>query len=52
MMKMDDGERGAVERILDANANRCAEGLRVIEELARFARKDETLQRRMKRMWW
>jgi thiamine-phosphate pyrophosphorylase len=49
-MKMDYTERGAVQRILDANANRCAEGLRVIEELARFVRKDETLQRSMKRI--
>ena len=47
-MKMDYTERKAVLRILDANANRCAEGLRVIEELARFVRKDETLQRSMK----
>ncbi|MCK4350254.1 MAG: thiamine phosphate synthase [Candidatus Krumholzibacteria bacterium] len=49
-MKMDDIDKGTVHRILDANANRCAEGLRVIEELARFARKDETLQRSIKRI--
>jgi thiamine-phosphate pyrophosphorylase len=49
-MKMDENERRALKRILDANANRCAEGLRVIEELARFVLEDEALQREMKRI--
>ncbi len=49
-MKKDDIDRGVVLRILDANANRCAEGLRVIEELARFSLADEALQRNIKRM--
>ncbi len=33
-------EREITFRILDANANRCCEGLRVIEEIARFAHDD------------
>lgn len=49
-MKKEDIDRRVVLRILDANANRCAEGLRVIEELARFALADEALQRNIKRM--
>lgn len=36
-------EKKIVLRILDANANRCAEGLRVVEEIARFAMGNEAL---------
>ncbi|WP_373653204.1 thiamine phosphate synthase [Schlesneria sp. DSM 10557] len=37
-----------VFRILDASANRAREGLRVIEDFARFMQNDETLSRRLK----
>jgi len=37
-------------QILDANLNRCGEGLRVIEEIARFVLIDSDLQRRTKRL--
>jgi thiamine-phosphate pyrophosphorylase len=39
-----------VLRILDANINRCAEGMRVIEEIARFAVCDEELTRGVKEL--
>jgi thiamine-phosphate pyrophosphorylase len=32
----DERSRAAILRIVDANVNRCAEGIRVVEELARF----------------
>ena len=48
MHRLDSGERDVVLRILDANANRCAEGLRVIEEIARFAVEDRPLLLRIK----
>lgn len=48
MSGLDEQERIVVLRILDANANRCAEGLRVIEETARFGLGDPALQRRLK----
>lgn len=41
-------ERDVVLRILDANANRCAEGLRVVEEIARFVVEDQSLLVRIK----
>jgi len=37
-------------RVIDANLNRSAEGLRVCEDMARFALGDGTLQRSLKRM--
>ena len=37
-------------RIIDANANRAAEGLRVVEEYARFVLEDQHLCRRFKRL--
>jgi len=37
-------------QIIDANLNRCSEGLRVIEEIARFILGDEKLQRSTKRL--
>ena len=37
-----------VLRIIDANINRCAEGIRVIEEIVRFAAGDEALTRAVK----
>lgn len=41
-------DRFAVERIIDANANRAAEGIRVVEEAARFVLGDEDLTARLK----
>jgi thiamine-phosphate pyrophosphorylase len=46
----NDHDRATVMRILDANANRCAEGLRVVEEIARFSMQDPLLQARLKEM--
>ncbi len=40
--------RTTIVRILDANANRCAEGLRVIEEIARFSMGDAPLTAHLK----
>ncbi len=40
-------ERGLI-RLLDANANRASEGLRVLEDLARFTLNDEQLAREFK----
>ena len=48
MKRLDENEKGIVMRILDANANRCAEGLRVIEEIVRLGRDDQALQGRLK----
>ena len=48
MERSDDTSKTAVLRIIDANANRCAEGIRVIEEIARFSRADGELSRRLK----
>ena len=48
MKGLDANEKGIVMRILDANANRCAEGLRVIEEEVRMGRGDRELQSRLK----
>jgi len=48
MKRLDENEKGIVLRILDANANRCAEGLRVIEEIVRLGRGDQALQGRLK----
>lgn len=38
------------QRIIDANANRVREALRVLEEAARFIAEDQTLARRLKQM--
>jgi len=45
---MNDTSRPVVLRILDANANRCAEGLRVVEEIARFSIESGALTARLK----
>jgi thiamine-phosphate pyrophosphorylase len=50
MRELDERQRKIVLRILDANANRCAEGLRVIEEVARFGLCDAALQQRLKKI--
>ena len=48
MGKLGENEMGIVLRILDANANRCAEGLRVVEEIARLGLEDGALHGRLK----
>jgi thiamine-phosphate pyrophosphorylase len=48
MNKLPQHERMAALRILDANLNRATEGLRVIEEYARFALDDSGLSERCK----
>jgi thiamine-phosphate pyrophosphorylase len=48
MAGINDTERFIVLRIIDANANRCAEGLRVVEEIARFSLEDASLTERLK----
>ena len=48
MEGMKDPDRAAVIRIIDANANRCAEGLRVVEEVARFSTRDAALTESLK----
>jgi thiamine-phosphate pyrophosphorylase len=50
MAGREDTDRAVVVRILDANANRCAEGLRVVEEIARFSMEDASLTGRLKDM--
>jgi thiamine-phosphate pyrophosphorylase len=50
MLEDGRGSDATVLRILDANINRCAEGLRVIEEIARFADDDEALTRAVKEL--
>ncbi|HHW15472.1 MAG TPA: thiamine phosphate synthase [Firmicutes bacterium] len=46
---MDRVDRRAVYRVLDANANRAREGLRVVEEVARFALSRGDLTQAVKR---
>ncbi len=48
MAGMSDTDLAVIMRILDANANRCAEGLRVVEEIARFSMQDGTLTASLK----
>jgi len=48
MAGLSDTDRGVILRILDANANRCAEGLRVVEEIARFSMQDASLTASLK----
>lgn len=48
MNELPQHERMAALRILDANLNRATEGLRVIEEYARFALDDSSLSERCK----
>lgn len=43
MAGMSHTDCAIIVRILDANANRCAEGLRVVEEIARFSMQDGIL---------
>ena len=48
MEGMNDTDRAVVIRIIDANVNRCAEGLRVVEEIARFSTRDAVLTEGLK----
>jgi thiamine-phosphate pyrophosphorylase len=48
MTKPDRIDRAAIARIMDANANRAAEGVRVIEEIVRFWIGDAALTARLK----
>lgn len=48
MLESDSENHAVIMRIIDANINRCAEGARVIEEIARFAIGDEQLTRAVK----
>ncbi len=48
MDRIGENEKGIVLRILDANANRCAEGLRVVEEIVRLGLDDQALHGRLK----
>jgi thiamine-phosphate pyrophosphorylase len=50
MAGMSDTGRAVILRIIDANANRCAEGLRVVEEIARFSMRDGALTGDLKAM--
>ena len=50
MLENDPEKNAVVLRIIDANINRCAEGARVIEEIARFAIGDEQLTRAVKEL--
>jgi hypothetical protein len=47
-LKMKDKKN--VYRILDANLNRAREGLRVVEEVARFLWEDERLSKKLKNL--
>lgn len=48
MTDLPQHERAAALRIIDANLNRASEGLRVVEEYARFALDDPALSERLK----
>ncbi len=48
MAQLDREEKKSVFRILDANSNRCAEGLRVVEEIARLGMNDEAFSGEIK----
>lgn len=47
---MDPKERKALLRIIDANANRCREGLRVVEDVFRLYLEDGGMSRSLKRL--
>ncbi|HER42873.1 MAG TPA: hypothetical protein ENO08_00240, partial [Candidatus Eisenbacteria bacterium] len=50
MLENHPENEAVIMRIIDANINRCAEGARVIEEIARFAAGDEGLTREVKEL--
>jgi thiamine-phosphate pyrophosphorylase len=50
MAALSDTDRSVVLRIIDANANRCAEGLRVVEEIARFSSRNAAVTSRLKEL--
>ncbi len=45
---MKDARPGSVERVIDANANRAREGLRVAEDYARFVAGEEDIARSLR----
>jgi thiamine-phosphate pyrophosphorylase len=45
---LSDAREGRIERVIDANANRAREGLRVAEDFARFVVADEPLARALR----
>ncbi|MHC4248989.1 MAG: thiamine phosphate synthase [Planctomycetota bacterium] len=45
---MSDAREGRIERVIDANANRAREGLRVAEDFARFVVADESLAKALR----
>ena len=47
---MPEGRPGSVERVIDANANRAREGLRVAEDYARFIAGDAELARAIRQL--
>jgi len=42
--------KSKIERILDANINRCVEGLRVVEEIVRFIIENKKLTEKIKKL--
>ena len=48
--EVDDNRNQGVLRVLDANANRVREGLRVAEDYCRFVLEDAALSRRLKQL--
>lgn len=50
MEDIPEGTKRTALRIIDANANRCSEGLRVLEEIVRFVLEDEELVREFKEL--
>ena len=48
MVAAEDFEKNMIYRIIDANTNRCAEGLRVVEEIARFELEERKLVEELK----
>ena len=49
-LETDSRSQATAYRILDANLNRCTEGLRVIEEYIRFSLEDQHLSRVCKQL--
>ena len=48
MTKQDSSYSAGIERLIDANLNRLGEGIRVIEDIARYVHDDSTLTPRLK----
>jgi len=50
MTKQENSYTVGVERLIDANLNRLGEGIRVIEDIARYIHNDTTLTPRLKNL--